>query len=79
MTTKLYTYDARGFFDADLRTRLAALRDMQQIIAAGLSLIAVDNRDIPDIDDDWAFCVEGSAKMAADLAGALGAIIEEVA
>jgi hypothetical protein len=76
---ELYAWDARGFMDADLYKRLAALRDLQLIIAAGLSLIAADNRDIPDIDDDWAFCVEGSAKMAADLAGALSAITEEVA
>jgi hypothetical protein len=78
MMVKLYTYDARGFFDADLRTRLEALRDMQEIIAAGLSLITVDNRDIPDIDDEWAFCVEQNAEMAANLAGALHAIARDV-
>jgi hypothetical protein len=75
----LYTYDARGFMDADLRARLAVLRDMQQIVAAGMTLIATDNQDIPDIDEDWAEAVEISARNAAMLAGALNAITEEVA
>lgn len=77
--TKLYTYDARGFMDADLRARLVALSDMQQIVAAGMALIAADNQDIPDIDEEWAQAVENGARMAAVLAGALNDVAEEVA